>query len=97
MIECIACRPYSMVNVCAIAFCNLSENLAGRRIVRWEGLAGSGIHPLTVDQHLSWFVDELRDVRMNLRGNCNAHTSSLVKQILASENDAGRRKATAVC
>jgi hypothetical protein len=70
---------HSLIDVFAIAFRDLSKNFTGSRIVSRKSLSGSGVDPTAIDQHLSWLVDELRDLWMNLRGNCDAHTSSLFK------------------
>ena len=78
VIERFASSLYGLIYVFAIAFRNLRQNLSCGRIVSRKSFSGSGIDPPAVDQHFSWLVDELRDLRMNLRGNCDAHTSSLI-------------------
>jgi len=78
-VKSIASCVHGLIDVFAIAFRNLSENFAGRRIVGRKGLPGGGVRPLAVDQHLSRLIDKLRNTRMNLRGNCDGHTSSLFK------------------
>src|SRR5438445_1866848 len=79
MVEGLARGVYCLLDVVTIALCHLRQYLAGRGIVGWESLAGSGVHPLAIDQHLAGFFDEVRDLRMDLRGNCDAHTSSFGK------------------
>ena len=94
VIKRLASGLHRLIDIFAIAFRDLSENFAGGRIICGKRFSGGGVDPPAVDQHLSWFVDELRDLRMNLRGNCDAHTSSLVNRF-ASENDAAKR--TGLC
>src|ERR1700740_1452727 len=74
--------PHGLLDIFAISLGDLRENLASRWVVRGESLAGRGVSPPAVDQHFSWFVDELRDLRKDLRGKCDAHTSSLVRQAI---------------
>ena len=78
IVESLARGLHCLIDIFAIAFGNLRQNFAGRGIVSGKSFSGRGIDPPSVDQHLSWFVDELRDLRMDLRGNCDAHRSSLV-------------------
>src|SRR5579872_1009608 len=82
LLESLACSFYCAIDIFAISFCHLGENLARSGIVCGESLAGRGFDPSSVNQHLSWFIDELRDLRMNLRRNCDAHRSSLVNMDL---------------
>src|SRR5215813_5752405 len=56
-----ACGSDRAVYVFLVAFGNLSEYLASRRIVSWKGFARSRGHPLVVNKHVPWFVDEFLD------------------------------------
>ena len=77
MVERMTRGSHRLFDIFAIAFDDLRQNFTSCGIVCRESLAGSGIHPLPVDQHFSGFVDKIRDLRMNLRGNRDTHTSSL--------------------
>ena len=73
------------IDVGAIAFGNLREDFSGGGIVGGEGLAGSGVDPLAVDEHFAGGGDEVGDARIDIdRGNGDAH-SGLLKTERASE------------
>jgi hypothetical protein len=56
--ECLACRGDRAVDVFGVALRHRGEQFAGRGIAAFEVLAGSGVHPFAVDEHL--FVGAVR-------------------------------------
>ena len=66
MIEGLAGGLHGLLDIGAIAFGYLGQDLSGGGIVRWEILAGNGGNPLSVDQHFARLVDEFGDLRMDL-------------------------------
>src|SRR5206468_8242296 len=61
-----------------VPFGDLGQDFSGGGVVGWESLAGHGIHPLAVDQHLARLGDEVTDARINIDGiNCDCHRTSL--------------------
>src|SRR5208282_4115270 len=73
-IEGLSCRFHRSVNIFAITFGNLSQNLTGGGVVGGERFPGSRFHPFAVDEHLSRFANKLLYPTVHLHcAHCGSH------------------------
>src|SRR5438270_9057975 len=70
IIESFARRFDRQVDIGAITFGDLRQDLSGGRIVGGKSFARNSVNPLSINEHFAWLLNKAEDARINLcRGN----------------------------